>query len=354
MTAAPAAVGLRERPLTLAGGRLVVLYRPRSVLTCVVLLAATLAVAVVSLGTGEYPVPPGEVVRALLGRADADATWVVTTLRLPRAVAAILVGAALGVAGGIVQGVARNPLASPDIVGFTTGSATGALLQILVLGGGPVAIASGAVGGGLATAALVIALTWRAGADGYRLILVGVGVGAILVSVNAYLLTRADAGAALSAAVWLTGSLNVRTWDYVVPLAAALAVLLPVAAALARPLRTMELGDDTATGLGVAVGRIRPLLVAVAVALTGAAVATAGPIGFVALAAPQLARRLARTPGVAPAPAACMGALLVVASDLVAQRLLAPVLLPVGIVTAGLGGGYLVFLLVSEWRRRRG
>lgn len=246
-----------------------------------VILVAVLMVASVAVGTG-YPIPPGQVLRAVFGLGDEDARWVVMTLRMPRAVAAALVGAALGLSGAMLQSLSRNVLASPDIVGFSAGAATGGLVQILVFDTGPVAVAVGAVLGGLGTAAGVLFLSRRAGSTGSRLVLIGVGIGALLTALNSFLLTRAEAGQALSAAVWLTGSLNVRTWGYVVPAALVLGLLLPVIAVCARPLRMMELGDDTSRALGVGVDRLRPLLVTVSVVLVAMAVAVAGPVGFVA------------------------------------------------------------------------
>lgn len=318
---------------------------------CLLLALAAAVITSVAVGTG-YPITPGAVVGAVLGLGDPDARWVVMTLRMPRAIAGALVGVALGISGALLQSMSRNVLASPDIIGFSAGAATGGLLQILVLDAGPVAVAVGSVVGGFATAAVVLLVSRRAG--GGRLVLVGVGVGALLTAANALMLTRAEAGRALSAAVWLTGSLNVRTWEYVVPAAIALAMVIPLVALGARPMRLMELGDDTATALGVDVRRIRPCLVALAVALVAVAVSVAGPIGFVALAAPQIGRRLARSPSMVLVPAALVGAVLLVGGDVLAMRLIAPAQLPVGIVTAAVGGLYLAWLLSVQWRAGRG
>ncbi len=327
----------------------------RWIAVSLVLLAgiAVLMVLSIAVGTG-YPIPPTEVVRSVFGGGDEDARWVVFTLRMPRTIAAALVGAALGVSGGILQGLSRNVLASPDLIGFSAGAATGGLIQILVLDAGPLAVAIGAVLGGLGTAALVLLLSRRAGSGGTRLVLIGVGMGALLTAVNGFLLTRADAGEALSAAVWLTGSLNVRTWAYVVPAAIVLGLTVPFVVALSRPLRMLELGDDTAIALGVSVRRARPMLVALSVLLVAVAVAVAVAVGVVALAAPQIARRLARSPSMVLVPAGLLGALLLVGSDVIAMRVIAPAQLPVGIVTAAVGGLYLVWLLSAQWRAGRG
>lgn len=333
------------RPPRLASGRFT--------LVCLTLLLVGAVAALASLAWGSgNPVPARQVLAALVGRADPSTTWVLTTLRLPRVLAAGLVGAALAVSGAILQSSTRNVLASPDIIGFTAGAATGGLLTILVFDGGPALIAVGAMVGGLGTAALVLRVAGQG--RGNLLVLVGVGVGALLTATNSFLITRAELGQALSAAVWLTGSLNVRTWSYVVPLAAALLVLTPVLVLLARPMRLLELGDDTASALGVPTARTRRALVVCAVALMGAAVSVAGPIGFVALAAPQIGRRLVAAPGMVLLPAALVGAVLLIVSDLIAMRLFAPAQLPVGVVTAAVGGCYLVWLLAREWRRGHG
>lgn len=352
-TAAPAdrVPASAARTLTAAGGRISLRTRPRTLLVCGLLLTAAAAVGVLAIGTGDYPLSPLDVLRTLAGGGPPGADFVVTDIRLPRLLTGLLVGAALGVSGAVFQSLSRNPLGSPDIVGFTTGSASGGLLAIIVLGGGTALVPFGAIAGGLATAAAVHLLTRRGGgAHGYRLVLTGIGVSAVLGAVNSYLLTRANLNEAQQAVVWLAGSLNGRGWEHVVPVAIALAVLLPATAALARPLSLLEMGDDAALGLGVPVARTRLALLVAAVALAAVATAAAGPVPFVALAAPQLARRLTRDPGPNLLPAAFMGALLAVAADYLAQRLLGGRELPVGIMTAAVGGIYLLWLLTRERR----
>jgi iron complex transport system permease protein len=236
------------------------------------------------------------------------------------------------------------------MIGFTVGSVTGAVLVILVIDGTTAQIAAGAIGGGLATAALIYVLALRGGVQGYRLVLVGIGVAAVLQAVNAYLVARATREDAFEAAHWMIGSVNGRGWEHVWPVAAALAVLVPAALLLARPLAMLELGDDAARALGVSAERSRLALIFVAVGLTAVATASTGPIAFVALAAPQIARRLTHSAAPGLVAAALMGALLLVLSDLAAQRLLS-IDLPVGVMTGALGGIYLCWLLRSGWRR---
>ncbi|WP_372449358.1 FecCD family ABC transporter permease [Cellulomonas hominis] len=316
------------------------------------LVLAALAVAVVALALGDYVVPVPDVLRALTGALEGPARTVVVDWRLPRVLLALLLGAALAMSGAIFQSLTRNPLGSPDVIGFGSGSYTGALLVMLLGGGGYGAVAVGSLAGGLATAALVYLLAYRGGVQGFRLIVVGVGVTSVLASVNTWLILKADLQHAMMAAVWGAGSLNASGWAHVGPTVLALAVLAPLLVVLSRRADLLEMGDDAAHALGLAPERTRLALVVVGVALTALSTAVAGPIAFVALAAPQLARRLTRGTGVGLASAAAMGALLLVVSDVVAQRAFAPTQLPVGVVTVSIGGAYLVWLLVREARRQ--
>ncbi len=357
---------LRSEPVESAGSRISgrvlraprsgvsIRVDPRSVLVGLALLAGCVVVSVVALSTGDFHLSPGSVVRTLFGAGTPADAFIVRTLRLPRVLAALLVGAALGIGGALFQSLTRNALGSPDVVGFTTGAATGALLEILVFGGSALAVSGGSLVGGFAAAVVVYVLAYRGGVQGYRLVLVGLGIAAVLTSVNSFLLTRADLIEAQQAAVWLTGSLNGRSWDQVEPMAIALAVLAPLAVWAARDLRMLELGDDTARALGVHAERSRVVAMLAGVALTAAATATAGPIGFVALAAPQLARRLTGATGPGVVPAALMGALLLSVSDLGVQRLFGGSGLPVGVATGAVGGLYLGWLLFHEWRKGTG
>jgi iron complex transport system permease protein len=323
---------------------------PRSVMVCAGLLLATCAVAVLSVGTGDFPLSVGEVLAALVGSGDPAAEFIVETLRLPRVLTALLVGGAFGIAGAIFQSISRNPLGSPDIIGFTMGSVTGAFVVILLLDGTSFEIALGAVAGGMVTAVVVYLLAFRHGMQGYRLVLVGIGISALLQAVNSYLITRATRDDAFAAAHWMVGSLNGRGWEHVWPVTAALAVLVPLALVLARPLTMLELGDDAARALGVNAERSRLALVFAAVAMTAVGTASTGPVWFVALAAPQLARRLTRAAAPGLVSAALMGALLLAASDLAAQQLVS-VDLPVGVMTGAVGGLYLGWLLFRGWGR---
>jgi iron complex transport system permease protein len=326
---------------------------PRQNLAVPAAMALALVVLfVVSLGSGEVSISPPEVVRALFGGGDHATRFLIDELRLPRAVTAALVGGALGASGAIFQSVTRNPLGSPDVLGFLQGASVGAVLEIVLFDGGTAAVAVAAVLGGLAAALTVYVLAYReGGARDYRLILVGIGIAAMLVAITHYLLSRTTLEEASAAQIWLVGSLDGRSWDDVVPAALALAVLLPAALGLGRAMRTLELGDDAATALGVAPERMRVAAMAVGVGLCAIGTAAAGPIVFVALAAPQITRRLTRASGPGIGCAALGGATLLVGADLLGRLLFPSRELPVGIVTGVLGGLYLLALLAREWRR---
>ncbi|MGW0767850.1 FecCD family ABC transporter permease [Streptomyces sp. NPDC002676] len=325
----------------------------RALLVVVLLLAATGAAGIALIGTGDAKIPAADVIRTLAGNGTAYQDFIVNELRLPRVLVGLLVGASLGLGGALFQSVSRNPLGSPDVLGLSQGSTAGALVVIVLMSGSATQVTVGALIGGLATGLAVYLLAWRQGVHGYRLVLVGIGVNAVVTAVNGYLLTKADLVDAARAVVWMTGSLNGRDWDQVEPLAILCAVLVPLVLAGARALRMTEMGDDVAGALGVRVQRVRLVQMVCAVLLTAAATAAAGPVSFVALTAPQLARRLSRSPGPNLVPSLCMGAALLVAADWAAQRAFGADQLPVGVVTGVLGGGYLLWLLVTERRAGR-
>ncbi|MFF4843517.1 FecCD family ABC transporter permease [Streptomyces collinus] len=325
----------------------------RALLVVVLLLAAALAAGVALIGTGDAKIPAADVIRTLAGHGTAYQDFIVNELRLPRVLVGLLVGASLGLGGALFQTVSRNPLGSPDVLGLSQGSTVGALVVIVLMSGSAAEVTVGALVGGLVTGLAIYLLAWRQGVHGYRLVLVGIGVSAIATAVNGYLLTKADLVDAARAVVWMTGSLDGRDWDQVWPLAGLCAVLVPLVLAGGRGLRMMEMGDDVAGALGVRVQRVRLVLMVCAVLLTAAATAAAGPVSFVALTAPQLARRLTRSPGPNLLPSLCMGAALLVTADWAAQRVFGADQLPVGVVTGVLGGAYLLWLLVTERRAGR-
>ncbi|MEQ4721642.1 iron chelate uptake ABC transporter family permease subunit [Nonomuraea sp. B19D2] len=333
--------------MTIRVGPWSVRLAPRALVVGAALVAVACAVTVAAISTGEFTVPVPDIVSALFGQGTPVAELIVSKLRAPRVVTGLLVGAAFGVSGAIFQSLTRNPLGSPDFIGFTAGASTGGIVAV-VAGGSAMTIAGGALAGCVVTAALVYAMAFRGGVQGYRLVLVGIGANALLLAINSYLLTRANINDAATAGAWLTGSLSGRGWDHAIPMALALAVLLPVCAFVARPMRMIEMGDDAAKAMGIRVEIVRAVAITVGVLLSGVATAAAGPVVFVALAAPQLARRLTRSAGVTMGASALMGAVLLTAADLAAQRVLAPTQLPVGVLTAAIGGTYLALLLRKD------
>ncbi|MFD3682267.1 FecCD family ABC transporter permease [Streptomyces sp. NPDC058613] len=325
----------------------------RAVSVAVLLTASAFVLAVLLIGTGDFPIAPWDVVRTVLGNGSPADDFIVNDLRMPRVLVALLVGAALGMSGAVFQSVSRNPLGSPDLLGFGYGSAVGALVVIILFNGSAGAVAVGALVGGLLAGIAVYLLAYKKGIQGYRLVLVGIGASAVLVAVIQYLITKAQLVEASRALVWLTGSLAGRDWAQVWPLFAVCAVLFPVILGHGRALRMMEMGDDAAYALGVPVERTRLLLMLAAILLTTAASAAAGPISFIALAAPQLARRLTRSPGGNLLTAGLMGSVLLLVSDWASQRAFGADQLPVGVVTGLVGGVYLLWLLVTERKAGR-
>ncbi|WP_326692855.1 iron ABC transporter permease [Streptomyces sp. NBC_01795] len=330
------------------------LVHRRGAAVAVVLAVALFAAVVANLTLGETTVSPTEVVKVLFGRPSPD-ELVVGTLRMPRMVVGLMAGAALGVAGGLIQTVARNPLASPEIIGVTHGASA------LTVGAMTYGVTSSttlpylSVTGGLLAAALVYVFAWRGGLHSpslrpggapIRFVLIGIGFSVALRSVTQLFLTKGDYLVAQQAKVWMTGSLNGRGWDQAGPLAVALLVMLPCVVWAARAQRNVTLDDDTATALGVRLGRDRLLLVITGVVLASVATGAAGPVDFVALLAPQIARRLTRTAQIPLLSSALLGAFVVTLGDLLARKLFAPTELPVGVLTAAVGAPYLIWLIM--------
>lgn len=351
----PPAIALRvptgRRMLTLHRGPLALRLDVRSAAVAFVAALLALAVAFVSLAWGDVVVPFKDVLASFFGQAGRKATVVVQEWRLGRVELALLFGFALGMSGALFQSLTRNPLGSPDVIGFSSGAYTGALVLMLFTSAGPLLVSLGSLASGLVVALVVLALASRDGTTGFRLIVVGIGVGAMLASLNTYLLLAAERNVALSAAVWGAGSLNSIATGIVAPAAGCIAVFSMAAFALQRRARVMEQGEELALSLGIDTRRVRLGMVVAGVGLVAVATAAAGPIAFVALVAPQIAGRLTRREELDLLPAGCLGALLLVVSDVLARVAFPPYQLPVGIVTVCLGGAYLLFLLVKEARR---
>lgn len=349
LTPAPAPVRLRSSPV------------PARV-TAAAALALLLAGTVLSLGVGEIRLSPAEVLAVLTGRGDPLPEMVVLDFRGPRVAAALVVGAALALSGAVLQSVARNPLASPDLLGLNAGASVAAVAVVILAGGNggvsglaasvgvPLAALAGSLVSGLAL--YLLAIRGRQ-LDPVRMVVVGVGIAAAGTSLVSWLLTLGDVMVVGPALAWLSGSLHASTWPGLVGVLALLLAVLPALAVLARRLDLLVLGDDAAGGLGLDVHRTRILLLLLATALAGAATAAAGAVVFLALCAPQLARGLSRTARPPLVASALVGAALLVWADLTARMLLSwlgfgPIELPVGVLTAVIGAPYLLFIVARQ------
>lgn len=324
----------------------------RLVITGGLLSLCCLALVIGALGTGSLPLSVTEVIAALRGVAPDAVQTVVIHWRLPRVAVALILGAALGASGCIFQSLLRNPLGSPDILGFNTGAHSGVLLAVVLFDSGYSALTAAAMVGGGLTAVAVYLLAWRNGVHTFRLIIVGIALRALLVALNTWLVLSASLESAMTAGLWSAGSLNGITWAKCLPAVVLIALALLLAYMLTRSMRLLEMGDDTARALGVPVEQSRLGLILAGVALTAAATAVAGPISFIALVAPQISRRLAAGETASMTLAAMTGAVLLLAADLAAQRLFKPYQLPVGVVTVCIGGLYLIGLLIRESRAK--
>ncbi len=330
----------------------------RDRLALLVALAATIAAFAAAICIGDYPLPLEDILGSLLspltGAADPATDFIVLTVRLPRALTAIAAGAAFGLSGIIFQTLFRNPLASPDLIGISLGSSAAAVAAIILFSLGGIAVSLAAFGGGLATALAIYLLAWRSGVTPYRMVLIGIGLAAILSATISYLFTHARLEIVQKALAWLVGSLNGASMEQLLPLALAMVVLVPLSLVLTRPLANLELGDDTAKSLGTRVEFSRLALIVVGVALASFATAAVGPVAFVAFVAGPIARRIARQGRFAFLAAPLIGAIVMVASDLIGQHLLPNTQMPVGVVTGALGATFLIYLLVAANREGRG
>jgi iron complex transport system permease protein len=318
-------------------------------LVALALVLGTLALMIVNIGVGEYPISPLDVIKTALGveTGNADHRFVVMTLRLPRMLVAALVGMALGTAGAIMQGLTRNPLASPDIIGINAGAGVVAVTLIVLLPNAPAAVLpAAAFGGALAVAALTYLLAWRRGDSPLRLVLIGIGLNAVLGALTTLQITFGNINQVSRALVWLTGSVYGRSWADLQAMLPWVVVGVPLALLLARDLNALNLGEEVARGLGSRVAVQRGLALLTVVGLAGASVAAAGTIGFVALMSPHIARRLVGPIHEGALPVAALtGAAVLVGADLVGRTLLAPIELPAGLVTAAIGAPFFLILL---------
>ena len=336
-----------------------VLLRPRHLVVAVIALLALGAVTVFSLGTGDFTLSPDRVLAGIAGSGTRQENVIIGSVRLPRVLSGIAVGAALALSGAIVQTLARNALASPDLLGVTAGASAGAVAVITLSGSGiavsgllrevGVPLAAGA--GSVVAAAAVALLLRRTGYGGVRPILIGLGVSIFFGGLTSWMLLAAEITDAAKANLWLAGSLNGRSWPEFVVVFSALVLSCLILVRLASYLPALSLGIDTARGLGVPIRPVVGSLLAIALLLAAVSASAAGPIGFVALVAPHLARLLSGSTRAPLGLSAMLGALLLTGTDLVARMALAPIQLPVGSVVALVGAPFLVWLLISSRRK---
>lgn len=335
--------------LIVRDGRLGHHVSKRAIIVQLALGIAIVACGVAALTLGSRSLSLWDVLHALSPAASGADHMVVVEWRAPRALAAVVFGACLGISGAVFQSLTRNPLGSPDIVGLNTGAYTGVVIALMLGYTGYVAQATGALVGGLGAAALIYLLAFRRGVGGFRLVIVGIAVSAMLSSVNVWFSVKVDLALAAEAAVWGAGSIHGVEWSVVLASSAVALPLLCCLPVLARNLRMLQLGDDTATALGVPVERSKAFVVIVGVALTALVTAVAGPVAFISLAAPPIAARITGRRGALDLTSAgLVGALLLSGSDLIAQHAIPGATLPVGAVTVCLGGLYLLWLIFRE------
>ncbi|MEU6924397.1 iron chelate uptake ABC transporter family permease subunit [Streptomyces sp. NPDC046631] len=332
-------------------GRSVALpVRRVSVLTALVLFVLLLAGAVATLSLGRLGIPLSELAGAVTGGAEGKNGFVIERLRGPRLVVAVGTGAALGLSGALFQSVTRNPLGSPDVIGLASGAGAGAAISALLFPD-TVPVALGALIGAVLAMVLVYVSTGTGFRNPARLVIAGIGIAAMGTAITQYVVYAMERDRAAVLTAYVNGSLSARSWEDATTIWLVLLVVAPLTVLLSRRLDIGEMGDDIAAALGSQPRRTKTAAVVLAIVLSAGAVSVAGPIAFIALTSPQVAKRITRVSGPHLALSALTGALLLVLADLCAQQLPLFDNLPVGIYTMAIGGVYLGCLLVREWRR---
>lgn len=343
----------KYRSLRLLKGRASVLIDKKAVIVLSVMFVLAGIIFVLSTGLGEMKISPLTVVKVFFGGGTEMERLVIQSFRLPRILIALIVGMSLAVTGGILQGIIRNPLASPDILGITGGAAV-AVVSFLTFFSDknnsltvsiqwmPLAAFLGAA----IVAITVYLLSWKNGVSPIRLVLIGIGISALTQALTTIMMISGPIYRASQANMWITGTVYGSNWTNVMTLAPWAIIFLTLSFVMARNLNIQELGDDIATGVGSSVGKQRFILLMISTVLIGGAVAFAGGISFVGLMAPHMARRLVGSAFGALLPvSALIGAILVMLADLIGRLLLAPIEIPAGVLTAGIGAPYFIYLL---------
>ena len=319
----------------------------RAAFTGAALLALLLAAAGLALHMGSYPLSAAQLLGVLRGQGTAIQQMILLDHRLPRILTALGAGAAFGLSGAMFQTMMRNPLASPDVIGFNAGASCGALAAMILTGG---MVLPGAIAGALLSAAAVTLLAWKDGLPPYRLILTGIGASLALTAAADLLISRMDAQTAADMAKWLIGTLNARDWSDAGLVWGGLALLAPAVLWLHFPLARLGMADDIATGLGLALSPLRLAVTAAGILLAALAVSTAGPLPFAAFAAGPIARRLIPNGKPVLLGAAAAGALMTLLAD-TASRIIPMIQLPAGVFTALIGAPVLIWLLLAQFRK---
>jgi iron complex transport system permease protein len=338
------------------GNTISFLIDKKALITSFLLLLGVLVTFIISTGSGEMYISPLKVVKTLFGNGSEMEQIVIYSFRLPRIVTALLVGMSLAVAGAILQGMIRNPLASPDILGMTAGASLLVVLFFAIFSDKNNSLTIsihwlplGAFIGATIAAILVYILAWKNGIVPMRLVLIGIGITALMQAGTTLFMILGPIYRASQANIWITGTVYGATWKNIAILAPWTILLLLISFVSARKLNIQELGDDIALGAGVLLQRQRVFLLLLSTALTGGAVAFAGGIGFVGLMAPHMARRLVGSSFGALLPvSALLGAILVMAADLFGRTLFAPLEIPAGVFTAAIGAPYFIYLLYKS------
>jgi iron complex transport system permease protein len=328
-------------------GTISFLLEKKAVMIFLVLVCLSLLLFIMGLSVGSTFISPIAIVQQLLGIGNGEHTFVIETLRLPRMILSLLVGMALGVSGLILQGIIRNPLASPDIIGITGGASVAAVFfityfsevslkwlpLIAIIGAGIVSL-------------IIYLLAWKNGVTPIRLVLIGIGVQAAMGALVTMMIVLSPTYSTSEAYIWLTGSVYGANWENVYSMLPWVLIFVPLALLFSRAVNVQELGDQVALGVGSRVQLHRFALLFVSVALAGSAVAFAGGIGFVGLIAPHIARKLVgRSFGSLVPVSALIGGLIVVLADVVARTAFLPLDLPAGVFVSGIGAPFFIYLL---------
>ncbi|WP_413377512.1 FecCD family ABC transporter permease [Alkalihalobacillus sp. 1P02AB] len=320
----------------------------KTIITFSILFIFTLLLFIISLSLGSSFINPFDVIKHLLGSGIPEYDFILNTWRLPRTILAFMVGASLAVSGLILQGIIRNPLASPDIIGITSGASVGAIVFIVYFMG-TISIQwlplSAIIGAGFVSF-LIYVLSWSKGVTPIRLVLMGIGISAIMNAIVTMMIVLSDTAITTKSYLWITGSLYGASWTDITSMLPWFLLFIPITFMLARVINAKELGDDVAVSIGVNVQLYRVLLIIISVILAGTAVAFAGGIGFVGLIAPHIARMLIGRSFAALVPiAAMLGGILVMLADIVGRTAFLPLDIPAGVFTASIGAPFFIYLL---------